>query len=47
MGLINFYRKHIPDLHKIAAPLYKATTQKILVWTTPQLRKPFDTLKAK
>ena len=40
LGMINFYRRFIPSVARILAPLNKATTGKILTWN-PTLEKAF------
>ena len=45
MGVINYYRSHIPNLAQIATPLYNLTQgKKKFVWTTVE-QTAFDTLK--
>ena len=45
LGMVNFYRRHIPDCSQISKPLSELTGRKSLKWTQ-DCQKAFETLKA-
>ena len=47
LGLIGFYRKHIPDFSRTAVPLYALTNKGVSFLWTDECAKAFASLKAK
>lgn len=44
MGMVNFYRRHIPRCSEIAKPLFELLSQKKIKWTS-QCQQAFEDLK--
>ena len=45
LGMVNFYRRHIPNCSQVSKPLSELTGKKTLTWTR-QCQEAFDSLKA-